>query len=117
MPWLGGLDYKRLCSWMPYVSVVLVLTRDKGSGRVTIGADGLPRVHYWPNKQDRASMMNVSALSPLCMRCPVCHDICPLSCLGVCEHDDVHCWPNKQDRASMINVSRFLLWQRCTFLR
>ncbi len=61
MPWLNGLDYKRLCSWMPYVSVVLVLTRDKGSGRVTIGADGLPRVHYWPNKQDRASMMNVSS--------------------------------------------------------
>ena len=60
MPWLSGLDYKRLCSWMPYVSVVLVLTRDKGSGRVTIGADGLPRVHYWPSKQDRQSMMNVS---------------------------------------------------------
>ena len=63
MPWLSGLDFKRLCSWMPYVSVVLVLTRDKGSGRVTIGADGLPRVHYWPSKQDRNAMMNVSAPS------------------------------------------------------
>ena len=69
MPWLSGLDFKRLCSWMPYVSVVLVLTRDKGSGRVTIGADGLPRVHYWPNKQDRNSMMNVSVPSCLLICC------------------------------------------------
>ena len=77
MPWLGGLDYKRLCSWMPYVSVVLVLTRDKGSGRVTIGADGLPRVHYWPNKQDRASMMDVSSL-------PDCGCAAPASCMTAC---------------------------------
>lgn len=60
MPWLSGLDFKRLCTWFPYVSIILVLTRDKGSGRVTIGRDGLPRVHYWPDAHDRASMMNVS---------------------------------------------------------
>ena len=60
MPWLSGLDFKRLCTWFPYVSIALVLTRDKGSGRVTIGRDGLPRIHYWPNSHDRTSMMDVS---------------------------------------------------------
>ena len=63
IPWLGGHDYKRLCTWFPYMGVILVLTRDKGSGRVTIGRDGLPRMHYWPNKHDQQSMMNVRALS------------------------------------------------------
>ena len=60
MPWLSGVDYKRLCTWFPYAALLLVLTRDKGSGRVTIGRDGLPRIHYWPDKHDRASMMDVS---------------------------------------------------------
>ena len=69
IPWLGGHDYKRLCTWFPYMGVILVLTRDKGSGRVTIGRDGLPRMHYWPNKHDQQSMMNVRALcSALCSR-------------------------------------------------
>ncbi|EIE19802.1 FAD/NAD(P)-binding domain-containing protein, partial [Coccomyxa subellipsoidea C-169] len=57
IPWLSGVDYKRLCAWMPYVSIVLVLTRDRGSGRVTIGKDGLPRLRYWPDAHDRANMM------------------------------------------------------------
>ena len=61
MPWLSGVDYKRLCTWFPYAALLLVLTRDKGSGRVTIGRDGLPRIHYWPGKHDRASMMKVSS--------------------------------------------------------
>ena len=69
IPWLGGHDYKRLCTWFPYMGVILVLTRDKGSGRVTIGRDGLPRMHYWPNKHDQQSMMNGGALSSaLCSR-------------------------------------------------
>ena len=60
MPWLSGADYKRLCTWFPYATLLLVLTRDKGSGKVTIGRDGLPRIHYWPDKHDRGSMMDVS---------------------------------------------------------
>jgi len=72
MPWLNGLDYKRLCSWMPYIATVLVLTRDRGEGQVTIGKDGLPRVHYWPDKQDRQSMMNVRPLLP-CKCCAAEH--------------------------------------------
>ncbi len=59
MPWLSGTDYKRLCTWFPYTAILLVLTRDKGSGRVTVGKDGLPRIHYWPDSHDRESMMNV----------------------------------------------------------
>ena len=62
MPWLSGADYKRLCAWFPYATLLLVLTRDRGSGRVTIGRNGLPRIHYWPDRHDRDSMMNVRIL-------------------------------------------------------
>ena len=55
--WLTGRDYKRLITWMPYTANMLVLTRDRGSGRVKIGADGLPRIHYWPCAGDRANML------------------------------------------------------------
>ena len=61
MPWLGSRDFKRLCAWMPHAAVALVLARVRGTGRVTIGRDGLPRLHYWPDKHDRESMMQVTA--------------------------------------------------------
>lgn len=69
IPWLSGVDYKRLCAWMPYVSIVLVLTRDRGSGRVTIGKDGLPRLRYWPDAHDRANMMKVPPSFPTMLLC------------------------------------------------
>ena len=59
--WIGARDYKRLMTWMPYTANILVLTRDRGSGRVTIGKDGLPRVTYWPNAFDRANMLKARA--------------------------------------------------------
>ena len=59
LPWLSGVDYKRTVTWIPYTAIVLVLTRDKGSGRVTIGRDGLPRIRYWPDAHDRGSMLKV----------------------------------------------------------
>ena len=59
LPWLSGVDYKRMTAWIPYCAIVLVLTRDKGSGRVTIGGDGLPRIRYWPDAHDRGSMLKV----------------------------------------------------------
>ena len=67
-PWLSGQDYKRLCAWLPYVSTVLVLVRDKGSGRVKLGKDGLPRLHYWPDAHDRASLVKVG---PACKALPL----------------------------------------------
>lgn len=63
--WIGARDYKRLMTWMPYTANILVLTRDRGSGRVTIGKDGLPRVAYWPNAFDRANMLKARAAPAL----------------------------------------------------
>ena len=60
MPWLDGQDFKRLCAWMPHAASA-VLARDRCAGRVTIGHDGLPRLHYWPDKHDRESLMQVTA--------------------------------------------------------
>ena len=61
MPWLGGRDFKRLCAWMPHAAIALVVTRDGGAGRVMIGRDGLPRLHYRPDRHDQESMMQVTA--------------------------------------------------------
>ena len=65
--WIGARDYKRLMTWMPYTANILVLTRDRGSGRVTIGKDGLPRVAYWPNAFDRANMLKARTAAPVFM--------------------------------------------------
>ena len=88
MPWLSGVDYKRLCTWFPYAALLLVLTRDKGSGRVTIGKDGLPRIHYWPDKHDRASMMKVSCSPHFCTK-TLCHrfDLVLAQQAQRCTHD------------------------------
>ena len=52
----------------------LVYVRDKDSGEVYLGSDGLPRICYWPSEHDRASMMKVlaSAVAEASMRylCP-----------------------------------------------
>ncbi len=56
---------------MPYTANMLVLTRDRGSGRVKIGADGLPRIHYWPCAGDRANMLKARPRTrPLRTPCP-----------------------------------------------
>ncbi len=43
----------------PYTAGALVYARDRDSGEVYLGADGLPRIKYWPSAGDRDSMMKV----------------------------------------------------------
>ena len=59
----------------PYTAGALVYARDKDSGEVYLGADGLPRIKYWPSAGDRASMMKVWAAPLHCRGCA-----CPSSC-------------------------------------
>ena len=52
--WKGGLEYKELCSKLPYMSSHLVLTRDRDSGRVFPDpVDGRCRIVYTPSAFDR----------------------------------------------------------------
>lgn len=59
VPWLGGAAWQREGEDLPRSAAVLVLARDAGAGRVTLGADGLPRAEYWPGAADVASLLKV----------------------------------------------------------
>ncbi len=58
-PWPSGEQYRLKTLDFPYTAGALVYVRDQDSGRVYLGADGLPRVQYWPSARDSASMVKV----------------------------------------------------------
>lgn len=52
--WKGGLEYKELCSKLPYMTSYIVLTRDRDTGRVFPDpVDGRCRIAYTPSAFDR----------------------------------------------------------------
>ncbi len=61
-PWPSGPAYKMRALQFPYTAGALVYARDRDSGEVYLGADGLPRFKYWPSAGDRDSMMKVHLL-------------------------------------------------------
>jgi long-chain-alcohol oxidase len=61
VPWAGGAAWQREGVDLPRSSGVLVIARDSGSGRITLGEDGLPRIEYWPSARDSANMLDVRA--------------------------------------------------------
>ena len=60
-PWPSGAAYKLKALTFPYTAGALVYVRDReeSAGLVYLGADGLPRIRYWPCSADQASMMKV----------------------------------------------------------
>jgi choline dehydrogenase-like flavoprotein len=46
LPWDGAADHARLMASLPQLSLIAVIPRDRGSGRVRIGRDGEPIVTY-----------------------------------------------------------------------
>ena len=56
-PWTSGSDYKELILQYQNVVPVLVLCRDRGSGRVGVGGDGQPGLHYTIHAQDKEAMV------------------------------------------------------------
>ncbi|MBI3244846.1 MAG: GMC family oxidoreductase N-terminal domain-containing protein [Chloroflexi bacterium] len=46
LPWLSARHYKTLMSRLANQAAFIVLTRDKGSGRVTVDSSGRPRLRY-----------------------------------------------------------------------
>ena len=52
--WKGGLEYKELCSKLPYMTSHLVLVRDRDTGRVFPDpVDGRCRIEYTPSNFDK----------------------------------------------------------------
>ncbi|PRW45373.1 Long-chain-alcohol oxidase FAO1 [Chlorella sorokiniana] len=79
-PWLGGEDFKDLMLQYPNACVVLVLTRDSGSGRVVIDSAGRPRIHYSLSKFDEGSMVKGMELGLRCMAAAGSHTV--MTCLN-----------------------------------
>lgn len=64
VPWVGAAAWQREGANLPRSGSVLMIARDAGSGRVTIGADGLPRADYWPAPRDINSLLSVRSSAP-----------------------------------------------------
>jgi len=52
LPWRSGEQHKRMMARTLHYAAFIAITRDTGSGRVTIGADGRPRIAYQLNDVD-----------------------------------------------------------------
>lgn len=57
VPWAGGEAHKRLMMRLAHVGALIVLVRDRGSGRITLTPDGHPVVRYALHARDRALML------------------------------------------------------------
>ncbi|OBS01357.1 hypothetical protein A9W98_20575 [Mycobacterium gordonae] len=55
-PWTGAADFAHDRSRLHSTSTILVVLRDHGDGRVTVGPGGHPRVHYRVSGMDRAHL-------------------------------------------------------------
>ncbi|CAG8451453.1 6713_t:CDS:2 [Ambispora leptoticha] len=56
-PWKSSLQHKLLMTQLNHMVALVVLTRDKDSGRVVIDSDGKPRIHYTISQHDSKSIV------------------------------------------------------------
>ncbi|HET9495756.1 MAG TPA: GMC family oxidoreductase, partial [Chloroflexia bacterium] len=52
MPWLGGAEFKREMMDLRHTGTLLVLCRDRNTGRVTIDRQGNPHIYYRLGRQE-----------------------------------------------------------------
>ena len=51
-PWRGAAQHAELMSWLPRISLVGVLLRDRDAGEVRVGRDGRPVIRYRLSERD-----------------------------------------------------------------
>ena len=52
-PWTTAEDHERSMQLSAHRAVVIVLVRDRSTGRVTVGREGRPRINYVPRAQEK----------------------------------------------------------------
>ena len=57
-PWYGARDYREQMLQAAHVGTFIILTRDKGEGRVTIGPDGEAQINYVVSAYDRRHLLH-----------------------------------------------------------
>lgn len=55
-PWRSAAQHARLMAWLPRISLVGVLLRDRGAGEVRVGRDGRPVIRYRLSERDTACL-------------------------------------------------------------
>jgi long-chain-alcohol oxidase len=55
-PWRGAAQHGELMSWLPRISLVGVLLRDRDPGEVRVGRDGRPAIRYRLSERDTARL-------------------------------------------------------------
>lgn len=57
LPWRSGAQHKAVMAQADHIGSFIVLTRDRDSGRVTVGRNGQPLLHYRLSAYDRDHML------------------------------------------------------------
>lgn len=57
MPWQSGLGHKHLMGCLNHMANIIVITRDRYGGRVTVDKDGEPVLHYSLHPHDARHLM------------------------------------------------------------
>ncbi len=57
-PWYSARAYREQMAQAPYIATIIVLTRDKGEGTVTIDRDGEPVINYVVSVYDRKHLLH-----------------------------------------------------------
>ena len=57
-PWYGAREYRESMLDAPHLASIIVLTRDKGEGTVTIDRDGEPVIEYTTSAYDRQHLLH-----------------------------------------------------------
>lgn len=56
-PWGGGREFKQIIQQLPYTANIIILTRDRDGGRVSVDRYGEPSIHYRLSKYDAGHLM------------------------------------------------------------
>lgn len=56
-PWMDGLQHKELMSRYSHAANILIITRDQDGGRITLEANGQPRIHYQLGEVDKIHLL------------------------------------------------------------
>ncbi|RMF51226.1 MAG: oxidoreductase [Chloroflexota bacterium] len=57
LPWQDGLQHKQLMARYAHLANILIITRDRDSGRVGLKRDGAPAIFYRLSSHDRAHLL------------------------------------------------------------
>jgi choline dehydrogenase-like flavoprotein len=62
-PWVGAVEHRQAMQQVAHRALLIVLVRDRTAGRVSLDADGRPRIRYRPRRLERELLRHGMATS------------------------------------------------------